>query len=48
MVHKRAFNYVEVLDVFDDELKAIEARDEYNKIRPDYAKAVIKKREVKK
>ncbi len=49
MVHKRAFNFIELLDVFiDDELRANAARDEYNKNRPKYAHAEVRKHGVKK
>ena len=49
MVHKRAFNFIEPLNLFiDDEKKAHAAKDEYNKNRPKYAHATIKKYEVKK
>jgi len=49
VAHKKAFNFIEVLEVIiDDEPKAIEVRDEYNKTRPAYSKVVIKPKEVKK
>jgi len=49
MVHKRAFNFIEILDVFiDDEEKAHASKHEYNKNRPKYAHAEVRKHGVKK
>ncbi len=49
MVHKRAFNFIEPLEVYiDDELKAKEAQAKYNRNKPKYAHAEIRKYLVKK
>lgn len=48
MKHKRAFNFIEVIEVFvDDEKSAYEAKDKFNETKPSYALSIIKTYEVK-
>lgn len=46
--HKRALNFIEIIDMFFDEQTAYLEKDKFNETRPSYSMATIITREVLK